>query len=103
MTQTASTPLKSLVEKIESLEEEKKELGHLIRDAFAELKTQGFDPKIVRRVLKCRQMKRDDYLEEENLLCAYLNEVGMSHLISGTPGPAQPDYAESDAPKKAAL
>ena len=60
--------LRSLVERIERLEEEKKELQSDIRDIFAEAKSAGFDVKALRTVLKLRKMNAADRDEQENLV-----------------------------------
>ncbi|TGW15339.1 DUF2312 domain-containing protein [Candidatus Hepatobacter penaei] len=77
-TDEKSTHLKSLIEKIESLESEKTELLSLIRDAFAEAKFAGYDPKIMKQVIKCRKMGKDAYLEQEQLLGTYLAALDPS-------------------------
>ncbi|MBY0264075.1 MAG: DUF2312 domain-containing protein [Holosporales bacterium] len=76
-TQTAQQ-LKNFIEKIERLEDEKSELLETIREAFSEAKGFGFDPKIMKKVLKLRKMKREEYLEQEHLLETYLSALGMS-------------------------
>lgn len=58
--------LRSLVERIERLEEEKKELQSDIRDIYAEAKSAGFDVKALRTVLKLRKMNAADRDEQEN-------------------------------------
>ena len=58
--------LRSLVERIERLEEEKKELQSDIRDIFAEAKSAGFDVKALRTVVKLRKMNAADRDEQEN-------------------------------------
>ena len=58
--------LRSLVERIERLEEEKKELQSDIRDIFAEAKSAGFDVKALRTVLKLRKMNAAARDEQEN-------------------------------------
>ena len=63
--------LRSLVERIERLEEEKKALSSDIRDIFAEAKSAGFDVKIMRKILKLRKMNASDRDEEEFLLDTY--------------------------------
>ena len=63
--------LRSLVERIERLEEEKKALSSDIRDIFAEAKSAGFDVKIMRKILKLRKMNATDRDEEEFLLDTY--------------------------------
>lgn len=72
-----SNQLKLLVERIESLDAEKLEIQKLIRDAFLEARVAGYDPKVMRQVLKCRKMKKQEYLEQEQLLGTYLAAVGL--------------------------
>lgn len=67
--------LKSFVERLEKLEEEKATVSGYIRDVFAEAKAEGFDPKIIRRVLKIRKMKYEEVLEEEELVETYLQAL----------------------------
>ncbi len=73
----ASRQLKSLVERIERLEEEKKALADDIRDVFAEAKGQGFDTKIMRQVIRLRKKDTAERQEEEALLDLYLHALGM--------------------------
>lgn len=63
--------LRSLIERIERLEEEKKAISLDIRDIFAEAKAIGFDVKIMRAVLKLRKMNVADREEQEYLLETY--------------------------------
>ncbi|MDR1694782.1 MAG: DUF2312 domain-containing protein [Lactobacillaceae bacterium] len=63
--------LKSLIERIERLEEEKKALSSDIRDIFAEAKSAGFDTKTMRTILKLRKMNAADRDEQEFLLDTY--------------------------------
>ena len=63
--------LRSLIERIERLEEEKKGISLDIRDIFAEAKAIGFDVKIMRAVLKLRKMNVADREEQEYLLETY--------------------------------
>lgn len=63
--------LRSLIERIEHLEEEKKGISLDIRDIFAEAKAIGFDVKIMRAVLKLRKMNAADREEQEYLLETY--------------------------------
>lgn len=67
----ASDRLRSLIERIERLEEEKKGISLDIRDIFAEAKSAGFDVKIMRAVLKLRKMNAADREEQEYLLETY--------------------------------
>ena len=63
--------LRSLIERIERLEEEKKAIAGDIRDIFAEAKSAGFDVKIMREILKLRKMDAADRDEKEMLLETY--------------------------------
>lgn len=67
----AADRLKSLIERIERLEEEKKGIASDIRDIFAEAKSAGFDVKIMRVVLKLRKMNAEDRDEQEMLTETY--------------------------------
>ncbi|MDD4556376.1 MAG: DUF2312 domain-containing protein [Alphaproteobacteria bacterium] len=67
----ATDRLKSLIERVERLEEEKKALSSDIRDIFAEAKSAGFDVKIMRMILKLRKMDAADRDEQEFLLDTY--------------------------------
>ncbi len=67
----ATDRLKSLIERIERLEEEKKGIASDIRDIFAEAKSAGFDVKIMRVVLKLRKMNAADRDEQEMLTETY--------------------------------
>ncbi|MDR1597989.1 MAG: DUF2312 domain-containing protein [Holosporales bacterium] len=71
----SSEELKSFIERLEKLEEEKSTIGGYIRDTYAEAKAGGFDPKIMRKVLKMRSMKYEDILEEEELLETYMQAL----------------------------
>ncbi len=67
----AADRLRSLIERIERLEEEKKAISSDIRDIFAEAKGAGFDVKIMRAVIKLRKMNAADRDEQEFLLDTY--------------------------------
>lgn len=73
----AAGPLRSYIERIERLEEEKKALAGDIKEVFAEAKAQGFDPKIMRQVIKIRRMEKSERQEEEAILDLYLAALGM--------------------------
>ena len=74
----AAGPLKSFVERIERLEEEKKGIADDIRDVFAEAKGQGFDTKIMRQVIRLRKKDVAERQEEEALLDLYMHALGMA-------------------------
>ncbi|MBQ9236050.1 MAG: DUF2312 domain-containing protein [Alphaproteobacteria bacterium] len=67
----AADRLRSLVERIERLEEEKKALAGDIRDIYAEAKSAGFDTKIMKAVIKLRKMNAADREEQDQLLDVY--------------------------------
>jgi uncharacterized protein (UPF0335 family) len=73
----AAGALKSFVERIERLEEEKKTLGDDIKDVYAEAKANGFDVAILRQVIKLRKQDADERSEQETLLDLYLAALGM--------------------------
>ena len=67
----AADRLRSLIERIERLEEEKRELQSDIRDIFAEAKSAGFDVKAMRTILKLRKMNTADRDEQEVVVETY--------------------------------
>lgn len=72
-----STKLKSYIERLERLEEEKSGLASDLRDVFAEAKSNGFDTKTMRQVLKLRKMKANDRMKAEYMLDLYKRALGM--------------------------
>jgi uncharacterized protein (UPF0335 family) len=68
--------LKSFIERIERLEEERKALGGDLREVYSEAKGAGFDTKIIRQVVKIRKLDKSDRQEQEALLQVYLDAVG---------------------------
>lgn len=73
----AADRLRSLIERVERLEEEKKELQSDIRDIFAEAKSAGFDVKAMRTVLKLRKMNVADRDEQEAMVEIYRKALDM--------------------------
>jgi uncharacterized protein (UPF0335 family) len=73
----ASERLKSFIERIERLEEEKRALAEDIKEVYAEAKGVGFDTKTMRQVIKIRKMDQDDLDEQEALLDVYKRALGM--------------------------
>ncbi len=69
--------LRLLIERIERLEEEKKGVGDDIRDTYAEGKAVGYDPKMMRQIVRLRKMKPDDRREMEMLLETYKAALGL--------------------------
>lgn len=70
--------LKSIIERVERLEEERKSLGADIREVYAEAKGNGFDPKILRMIIRLRRMNEADRREQEDLLDTYKSALGMA-------------------------
>lgn len=73
----AQDRLRSFIERVERLEEEKAALMADIREVYAEAKGVGFDPKIMRKVVRLRKMEDADRQEEELVLETYLRALGM--------------------------
>jgi uncharacterized protein (UPF0335 family) len=73
----AADRLRSLVERIERLEEERKALGGDIRDIYAEAKSAGFDVKVLRQLIRIRKQEAADVEEQETLLDVYRRALGM--------------------------
>jgi uncharacterized protein (UPF0335 family) len=73
----AADQLRSLIERIERLEEEKAALAADIRDVYAEAKGNGFDAKIMRQIIRLRKMEEPDREEQETLLDLYKLALGM--------------------------
>lgn len=68
--------LKSFIERIERLEEEKKNLGTDLKEVYSEAKGGGFDTKIMRQVVRIRKMDKQDRQEQEAILQLYLDAIG---------------------------
>ena len=64
-------------QRIVRLEEEKRALGGGIKEVYAEAKGTGFEPKIMRQILKIRKMDKDEHDEQESLLDIYKRALGM--------------------------
>ena len=73
----AGERLKSFIERIERLEEEKKALAEDIKEVFAEAKGVGFDVKTMRQIIKIRRLDQDELDEQEALLDVYKRALGM--------------------------
>ena len=77
MTTNTDDRMRLLVERIERLEAEKQGLSDDIREVYAEVKSVGYDPKILRKVIALRKMAPDDRREMEMLLETYKNALGI--------------------------
>jgi uncharacterized protein (UPF0335 family) len=69
--------LRSFIERIERLEEEKKAIADDIKEVYAEAKGQGFDVKTMRKIVGLRKKDPDDRAEEDALLDTYMSALGM--------------------------
>ena len=74
----AGDQLKSIVQRIERLEEEKKTIADDIKEVYAEAKGNGYDVKVLRKVVALRKRDLDERKEEEAILDLYLQAVGES-------------------------
>lgn len=75
--------LRSFVERIERLEEEKKAIADDIREIYAEAKGNGFDAKILRQVVRLRTLDKSERMEQEAILDLYMHALGMVPDTSG--------------------
>ena len=73
----AADRLRSLIERIERLEEERKALGGDIKDIYAEAKSAGFDVKVMRQLIRIRRQEPAEVEEQETLLDVYRRALGM--------------------------
>jgi len=73
----AKEHLRSFIERVERLEEERAALTADIREVFSEAKGQGFDAKIMRQVVRMRKLDKADFQEQEAMLDLYLSALGM--------------------------
>lgn len=76
LNQAAQGQLKSIIERIERLEQEKAEIAEQTKEVFAEAKGNGFDVKVLRKVVKIRKQDRAKRLEEEAITDLYLSAIG---------------------------
>ena len=76
LNQTAQGHLKSVIERVERLEQEKSEIADQVREVYAEAKGNGFDAKIIRKVVALRKKDRAKRAEEEAILDLYLSAIG---------------------------
>ena len=81
----ARDQLRSFIERIERLEEEKKTIADDIKDVYGEAKGTGFDTKILKKVISIRKQDKDERMEQEAILETYLMALGM---LEGAPDEA---------------
>lgn len=73
----AADELRLLIERIERLEEDKREVMEDIKEVYSEAKSRGFDPKIMRQIIKLRAMESHERQEWEAVLDTYIAALGM--------------------------
>jgi uncharacterized protein (UPF0335 family) len=73
----AADRLRSLVERIERLEEERRALANDVKDIYAEAKSAGFDVKVLRQLIRLRRQEPAEIEEQESLLDVYRRALGM--------------------------
>jgi len=76
-TSVAAGPLRAIIERIERLEEEKKEVAEQVKEVYAEAKANGFDTRTLRRIVSLRKKDAEEREEEEALLDLYMSALGM--------------------------
>lgn len=76
-TMVARDQLRTIIERIERLEEEKKAIADDIKDVYAEAKANGFDAKTLRKVVSLRKIESAEREEQEAMLDLYLSALGM--------------------------
>jgi uncharacterized protein (UPF0335 family) len=81
-TKFAKDQLKSIIERVERLEEQKAEIASDIRDVYAEAKGNGFDVKALRTIVRMRKQDANERAEQEAILETYMQALGM---LSDTP------------------
>jgi uncharacterized protein (UPF0335 family) len=74
----AAGQLRSLIERIERLEEEKAALAGDIREVYAEAKASGFDTKAMRQIVRLRKLDQSERQEQEAMLDLYMHALGMA-------------------------
>jgi uncharacterized protein (UPF0335 family) len=79
----AANQLKSFVERIERLEEEKRALAEDIKEVYSEAKGRGFDTKILRKVISLRKKDQQALDEEQAVLEVYMRALGMRGAVGG--------------------
>ena len=79
---TSVNQLSQFIERIERLEEEKKALMADIRDIYSEARATGFEPKIMRQIIKMRGLDKEVLAEQDILLSSYRAAVGLTEILN---------------------
>ena len=75
----AQDQIRTIVERIERMEEEKRAISDDIKDVYAEAKGNGFDTKVLRQIVRIRKQDASERAEQEALLELYLTALGMAY------------------------
>lgn len=73
----AGDQLRSIIERIERLEEERRELAEDVKSIYREAKSNGFDAKAIRKIVSLRKKDAEERREEEAILELYMHAIGM--------------------------
>jgi uncharacterized protein (UPF0335 family) len=73
----SAAQLRSIIERIETLEDDKRAIAEQIKEVYAEAKGNGFDPKILRKIVSLRRKDLEERQEEEAMLDLYMQALGM--------------------------
>jgi len=73
----AGNQIRAFIERIERLEEEKKTIGDDIKEVYGEVKSMGFDTKVIRKVVAIRKLDQNERMEQDAVLDTYLAALGM--------------------------
>lgn len=76
--QETADKLRRYIESIEGYEDQKKEISNSIKEIFDEAKSIGFDPKIMKQIIRMRKQDQDKLEEEEFLIDTYKKAIGMN-------------------------
>lgn len=91
---TAQGQLRSIIERVERLEEDKAGVAADLKEVYAEAKGNGFDTKIIRKIIRLRTVDRAKRQEEEALIDLYMSAIGELPLFAAAaPAPEQKDAA----------
>lgn len=77
----AADQIKALIERIERLEEEKASIAGDIKEVYAEAKGNGFDTKVLRKIVAIRKRDHNEMMEQQALLKLYLEALGMDGIL----------------------
>ena len=89
----AQDQLRAFIERIERMEEEKKAIADDIREIYGEAKSNGFDVKVLRAIIRIRKMDHQERLEQEALLALYMSALGMQAA-------PREDFDDDDSPPR---